>query len=254
MDSISGHLYNSCFKNPNINFIVDTDQYSTDFMKCLRHASEKADVILESYEAQYNEQGGSQRERVAVLDAAVLGGLDGRADQAFSQIHHLYSASEDFSLNLGDIYLLADRSIIFLLQKGMNIIQTPVKPGYLTENVGIIPVGRPSIITTKGLEWDVTDWSTEFGTQISTSNHIKAKTVRVKTTERVLFTVELAEMEDLATSEMSEKRNKIGEKGGEYLEGKEKADEMDNTASSKKSEKEIEKEEFEPQSKKRKIA
>ena len=223
-------------------------------MKCLRHASEKTDVILDSYEAQYNEQGASQRERVTALDVAVLGGLGGRADQAFSQIHHLYSASEDFSLNLGDIYLLADRSIMFLLQKGMNIIQTPVKPGFLTENVGIIPIGRPSIITTKGLEWDVTDWSTEFGTQISTSNHIKAKTVRVKTTERVLFTAELAEMEDLATSDLSERNYESIEKEWEDSEGKEKVEEKDNTSSGKKGEKEVENEESERQSKKRKFA
>ena len=254
MDSISDETYNLYSNDPNINIIVDTDQYSTDFMKCLRHASEEADGILDSYEAQYNEQWGLKRERVPALDVAVLGGLDGRADQAFSQIHHLYSASEDFGLNLGDIHLFADNSIMFLLQKGMNIIQTPVKPGFLTEDVGIIPIGRPSMITTKGLEWDVVDWSTEFGTQISTSNHIKAKTVRVKTTERVLFTVELAEMEDVPASHITEKKNEINERGGTDLIENQIFDEKDNRLSSKKGEKEKEREESKPQSKKRKFA
>lgn len=245
MDSISEESYSLYSKNPNISIIVDTDQYSTDFMKCLRHASEEADGILESYEALYEQQWGLKRERIPALDVVVLGGLDGRADQAFSQIHHLYLASEDFSLTLGDVYLLADKSIMFLLQKGMNIIQTPVKPGFLTENVGIIPIGKQSRITTKGLEWDVTDWSTEFGGQISTSNHIKAKIVRVKTTERVLFTVELAEMEVLTPSEVSEKKNEIDEKGGVGVKGREKLDVEDDSSSGNKGRKEREKEEAE---------
>lgn len=166
-----------------VQLIKDIDQYSADFMKCLKHIGTQVEPILGDR---------SKLTQAAALDVVVVGGLGGRADQAFSQIHHLYLASEDISLDLGDIYLVTPRSIIFVLQKGMNSIRTPVGSGFLTENVGIIPIGRPSVISTKGLEWDVEDWSTEFGTQISTSNHIRANVVRVKTTERVLFTVELA--------------------------------------------------------------
>ncbi|KAL8794403.1 MAG: hypothetical protein Q9195_002990 [Heterodermia aff. obscurata] len=168
----------------NAQLIKDNDQYSTDFMKCLRHIGTQVERILGDR---------SKLTQAAALDVVVLGGLGGRADQAFSQIHHLYLASEDISLDLGDIYLVTPQSIMFVLHKGMNSVRTPVSPRFLTENVGIIPIGRPSIITTKGLEWDVEDWPTEFGTQISTSNHVKADVVRVKTTERALFTVELAD-------------------------------------------------------------
>lgn len=155
-------------------------------MKCLKQIGIRVEHILGDR---------SKLTQAAALDVVVLGGLGGRADQAFSQIHHLYLASEDISLDLGDIYLVTPKSIIFVLHKGMNTIRTPVSPGFLTENVGIIPTGRPSVISTKGLEWDVEDWATEFGTQISTSNHIKANIVRVKTSERVLFTVELADLQ-----------------------------------------------------------
>ena len=166
--------------------IKDIDQYSTDFMKCLKYIDIQVEYILGDR---------SKLTQAAALDVVVLGGLGGRADQAFSQIHHLYLASEDISLDLGDIYLVTPKSIVFVLHKGLNSIRTPVSPGFLTENVGIIPTGRPSVISTRGLEWDVEDWSTEFGTQISTSNHVKANVVRVKTTERVLFTVELADLQ-----------------------------------------------------------
>lgn len=128
------------------------------------------------------------------LDVAVFGSLGGRADQAFSQLHQLYLiASTKFPSGSGDVYLLTPESVIFVLEIGLNRIRTPVGITFFTENVGIIPIARPSVITTRGLEWDVTDWPTAFGTQMSTSNHIKADIVEVETTERVLFTLEFAE-------------------------------------------------------------
>ena len=61
------------------------------------------------------------------------------------------------------------------------------------ENVGIIPVLGPVVISTKGLEWDVKDWRTEVGGQISTSNHIKSDVVEIEASDPVLFTVELTD-------------------------------------------------------------
>jgi thiamine pyrophosphokinase len=60
--------------------------------------------------------------------------------------------------------------------------------------VGIIPLQEPSRITTKGLEWDVTDWETRMGGRISTSNHVlpETKIVEVQTTKDVLFTIALS--------------------------------------------------------------
>lgn len=156
--------------------IKDPDQYSTDFTKCLKHIRG-----LDLHPSIHHP-----------LDVAVMGGLGGRADQAFSQIHHLYAASLDPALASGDVYLLTGESVVFLLRQGKNLIRTPLGPGLLAENVGIIPIARPAIITTRGLEWDVEDWPTEFGVQVSTSNHVKAEVVEVETTERVLFTVEVA--------------------------------------------------------------
>ncbi len=60
------------------------------------------------------------------------------------------------------------------------------------ENVGIIPVRGPAVISTKGLEWDVKNWRTEVGGQISTSNHVRSEVVEIEVSEAVLFTVELA--------------------------------------------------------------
>ena len=168
------------YRSQDVEIIKDADQYSTDLAKCLKYIRDQADKT--------EDEGQSPRRRV---DVAIFGSLGGRADQAFSQLHHLYTCSQDRPSTIGDLYLITAESVMFLLEKGKNRIHAPVGPGQFTENVGIIPIGRPSVITTHGFEWDVKDWSTEFGTRMSTSNHIRAKVAEVETSERVLFTLEL---------------------------------------------------------------
>ncbi|KAH0563142.1 hypothetical protein GP486_002297 [Trichoglossum hirsutum] len=161
------------YRSSGSQIIQDTDQESTDFMKCLKLINARAGLSRK-------------------LDVVALGNLGGRVDQGLSQLHHLYMAGEDTLLGIGRIIFFTPESIAFLLQRGHNRIYTPLYKGFITENVGIIPIGRPAVISTRGLEWDVHEWKTEFGGRISTSNHIKSDVIEVDTTERVLFTVELA--------------------------------------------------------------
>ena len=184
----------------------DTDQYATDFTKCLRYLNKRKAKILKRRRAQ-NQRHSVQEVRSDNLDLFVFGGLGGRADQAFSQLHHLYSASENPELACGDIYLVTPESIIFLLHEGLNIIHTAMSRDQLGENVGIIPICRPSTISTEGLEWDVEGWRTEFGKQISTSNHIRSPIVKVHTSKPVLFTVEIAQEENIEDIEAQAKRH-----------------------------------------------
>ncbi len=205
MDSVRPEVCDFFRKGNGVDFVEDKDQSSTDFMKSLRYINNLAaaggGLEMRWLEMKYRVNGESEeafrykvrQRRMPRQDVVVMGGLGGRADQAFSQLHHLYAASQDPSLStLGQMYLVTPESIIILLEKGLNRISTPIGPGRFTENVGIIPIARPSVITTQGLRWDVTDWPTEFGGQISTSNHIQRNFVEVETTERVLFTLELA--------------------------------------------------------------
>jgi thiamine pyrophosphokinase len=156
--------------------VRDPDQYSTDFTKCLKWLRQHVGNI----------QGPESR-----LDVVALGGLAGRVDQGFSQIHHLYMATKDVKLLVGEIYLLSEQNLSFVLEEGRNRIELSREA--FAENVGIIPITGPAVITTKGLEWDVQNWKTEFGAEISTSNHLKSETIVVETTTRVLFTVELSD-------------------------------------------------------------
>ncbi|KAF9972809.1 Transcription factor spt8 [Actinomortierella ambigua] len=57
---------------------------------------------------------------------------------------------------------------------------------------GIIPVGTSeSILNTKGLQWDVENWRTSFGTNISTSNALRESCVVIDTTKPMVWTTEL---------------------------------------------------------------
>ena len=153
----------------------DPDQYSTDLTKCLKWLRTKAIHA-------HDEHG--------KLDVIILGGLGGRVDQGFSTMHHLYMAIGDESLLRGEIYLLSEQSLSFVLENGKNTIK--VNKDMFGENIGIIPIIGPATISTAGLEWDVQDWKTEFGGQVSTSNHVKSDLIGIQTDSRVLFTIELA--------------------------------------------------------------
>lgn len=114
-------------------------------------------------------------------------------DQALSQLHHLYMEQTDPDYKSGRVYLLSTEAITFVLKTGRHRIRVrdPRAPSVLGKHIGIIPLREPSIITTKGLEWDVTNWLTEFGGQMSTSNHVREDIVEIQTTGDVLFTIDL---------------------------------------------------------------
>lgn len=177
----------SHYRQGGVRILKDVDQYTTDFIKCLSVVAERVRTQATGDPRNYERH-----------DVAIFGGLGGRADQAFSNLNLLYANQGDRrhllypSWVINDLYLITPESIIFCLREGESEICTPVGPGALGESVGIIPLGTPATITTAGLEWDVKDWPTAFGGQVSTSNHIKSASVTVKSTARVLFTVEVS--------------------------------------------------------------
>lgn len=131
-----------------------------------------------------------------------MGGLGGRVDQGLSQLHHLYLFQKDSDYKQGRMFLVSEDSMTFLLKAGkkhrIHVREQPTSDVVQEEElfdkyVGIIPIKEPSVITTKGLEWDVMDWETEFGGMMSTSNHVlpETKVVDIETTKDVLFTIAL---------------------------------------------------------------
>jgi thiamine pyrophosphokinase len=119
----------------------------------------------------------------------VLGSVGGRVDQGIGLLHELYR-EQKFDHPRLRFWFFSESSITLLLWPGTTRIQTPLKDGLITPNVGILPLYGKAVITTRGLEWDVEDWTTEMGGQISTSNHIVADHIEITTDVHVLFTVE----------------------------------------------------------------
>ncbi|KAH8199243.1 hypothetical protein TruAng_006583 [Truncatella angustata] len=168
--------------HPSMKVIHDSDQYSTDFTKAGRYV---------------------QAARGGAMDIVAMGGLGGRVDQGLSQIHHLYMFQTSPTYEEGKMYLVSGESLTFVLKAGSHKIhvreQRPgAEAGQPAEEVfdkyaGIVPVKEPSLITLKGFEWDVEDWPTEFGGQISTSNHVlpESQFVEVITSKDVIFTIAL---------------------------------------------------------------
>ena len=197
LDSLSENV-EAHYRSRGVSIIKDPDQYSTDFTKCLKFI--RGWAVSSSRE-------NSSKSQDDTMDVVVLGGLGGRVDQGFSQVHHLFMAENDPTLLQGRIYLLSEQSLSFVLSaspvssssckstttpddKNTNIIH--LQPGYFAENVGILPVLGRTLLTTRGLEWDVEKWPTEFGGQVSTSNHIRADRIEIEFEgPRPLFTLEL---------------------------------------------------------------
>jgi thiamine pyrophosphokinase len=137
------------YENHGVPILYDPDQYATDFTKCLKYLRSKAGEIVKK-DASLSPKGGKQKKSVR-LDVLVLGGLGGRVDQAFSQIHHLYAMTReiqqegeqgreeeqheeheeeqeenrDHTKKQQNLYLISEESISFVLHAGKNTILTP---------------------------------------------------------------------------------------------------------------------------------
>ncbi|KAH6612792.1 thiamine pyrophosphokinase [Chaetomium sp. MPI-SDFR-AT-0129] len=175
--------------DPLTQVIHEPDQESTDFFKAVAY-------VRKHY---HHSSGNDDANPYRPLDIVAIGGLGGRVDQGLSQLHHLYlfqPSKREYAD--GRVYLFSGESLTFLLHPGEHRIRvrSPLQGGekdVFGKHVGIVPIGTTSRITTRGLEWDVTDWETRFGGRISTSNHVLPETevVEVQTTKEVLFTIAL---------------------------------------------------------------
>ncbi|KXJ89119.1 Thiamin pyrophosphokinase [Microdochium bolleyi] len=188
--------------------IHDPDQYSTDFTKAVDYVRNGS---ASSAPAPMPAASSSQQQPPLPRDTVCLGGLGGRVDQGVSQLHHLYLFQQEPGSyeRDGRIFLLSEEGLTFLLQGGKTHrirvreaaaaathpagtdIPVSARPSAFAKHVGILPLREPSVISTRGFEWDVQDWRTELGGQLSTSNHVVEDVVEVWTSKDVLFTIAL---------------------------------------------------------------
>ncbi|RKP27436.1 thiamine pyrophosphokinase, vitamin B1-binding domain-containing protein, partial [Syncephalis pseudoplumigaleata] len=152
------------------------DQDTTDFEKCIAR--------LARWEQE--EQNRDSHTCSAPMPIIATGGLSGRFDQTMSSIHVLYQALEQQR----QIYLIAEESAVFLLEKGDHTIH--VDPAVEGPTCGLLPIGHSRIrVTTRGLRWNLVDADTSFGSLLSTSNALDDTVVHVSTSDPIVWTVEL---------------------------------------------------------------
>lgn len=150
----------------------DGDQYSTDFGK----ATKKIVEVMPN-----------------VQEMLILGSLGGRLDQGVGLLHELYREQHVRHPRIR-FWFFTEASVSVVIPNGRSVIYTPLTSGLLTRNVGILPLYGAASISTEGFEWDVHDWPTEMGGQVSTSNHVLGDQVSIQTNKEVLFTIELGSL------------------------------------------------------------
>ncbi|RYP51068.1 hypothetical protein DL768_003512 [Monosporascus sp. mg162] len=209
------------------------DQDSTDFAKAVRHARELSrkrapgrlsagssngqadDIICYSGLGGRVDQAMSQLHHLYMFQQRLQPSDATGNESAEAETRERPEDSGGYAS--GRMYLTNGESLTFVLLAGRHAIRirdkldiyeaAPIptnikaeeasgsedKPKVFGKHVGIIPLAGPSLLTTRGLEWDVLDWRTEFGGRMSTSNHTTpgSDVVEVQTSRDVLFTIDI---------------------------------------------------------------
>lgn len=156
--------------------VHDHDQNSTDLMKSV--------VSLEERERL---EGG-----LGTYELLILGGLTGRLDQTFHTLSFLHKLRK----TRDKVFVVTDDNVGWVLDSGEHMIK--IDHSRLGKTCGLLPVGIEStVLTTSGLEWNLSDSLSSIDGLVSTSNHlVPGQDVWIKTTKPIWWTVELGQIQD----------------------------------------------------------
>ncbi|KAG9040366.1 hypothetical protein FS837_000735 [Tulasnella sp. UAMH 9824] len=168
------------YEGRQVDVVRDPDQYSTDFMKCV--------ASVDALEA----ASGSPDQ----LGIIVLGGLSGRLDQTVHTLSYLHK----LRTRRDRIFVVTDDDVSWVLDSGEHDIT--VDRSLLGPTCGLLPVGVGStILSTRGLEWNLTEKESSFDGMVSTSNWIVEDRIWIKTSQPIWWCVERKKTEkDMAPS------------------------------------------------------
>ncbi|KAK7690791.1 hypothetical protein QCA50_005891 [Cerrena zonata] len=158
------------YESQGVNVTQDHDQDSTDLMKCVQALAEKESI---------------EGDRYALV---ILGGLSGRLDQTVHTLSYLHKLRK----TRRSVFAVTDDNIAWLLDEGEHHIT--IDHNAFGPTCGLLPVGVDhTILTTRGLRWNLTDTKSHFDGMVSTSNHLvpSEPVVHIKTTQPIWWTMEL---------------------------------------------------------------
>ncbi|KAF1799097.1 thiamine pyrophosphokinase [Mucor lusitanicus] len=156
------------YESKSVKITKVSDQDSTDFMKCVALLSEK------------------EKERGQIFDIVATPALGGRFDQTIASINMLYMLKDEIERRF---ILVSDENLTMLLDKGTHQIHCQLDLEGPT--CGVMPIGSPATLTTKGLKWDMDNLKCEFGGMVSTSNAVDSDLVEIVTDAPVVWTIEI---------------------------------------------------------------
>lgn len=167
LDSIRDDV-RAFYESSNVEIVLVEDQDSTDLDKALAYAAGKV----------------TETSLVAVI--GTIGAHEGRIDQLFAVINSMYK----YRNSLLRLIQIGKESVVMVLPEGKHLIEIP--PTAVNRHCGLVPLFGPvRELTTSGLEWNVDPsmGPLSFGSFVSTNNIIRAKTIEVKSSDPVLFTM-----------------------------------------------------------------
>lgn len=183
--------------------IEQTSQYSTDFMKALNVVqlyfhSESArrmlhkDISLLHGVADILDQQNVDPLSEPTIRLKILSGIGGRFDQTVHSITQLYGLSR--SCPYLQLFFITRIDTIFLLKKGLNYVSYESREVFFDGKVpvcGLLPLGCPVVLNTRGLKYDVENWPSDMLGNVSSSNGVTGVNgFQVETTQDVVINIE----------------------------------------------------------------
>ncbi|KIY72048.1 Thiamin pyrophosphokinase [Cylindrobasidium torrendii FP15055 ss-10] len=175
LDSLRGDA-RGYYTSKGVSVTQDHDQNSTDLMKCM-------DAITKRQNGEVSYRGCTPSSII------LLGGLAGRLDQTIHTLAYLHKLRKDHTKR---VFAVTDDNLGWVLNSGEHLIH--IDHNVLGKTCGLLPVGNAgSVLSTSGLEWDLTNRESSFDGLVSTSNHLlpSSPVVLVNTSQPIWWTVEL---------------------------------------------------------------
>ncbi|KAH8109581.1 thiamine pyrophosphokinase [Phellopilus nigrolimitatus] len=170
LDSLRSDV-NEYYAGLGVPVVKDEDQYATDLMKC----------IAEVQKIEASSPGQSQ------FTIILLGGLSGRLDQTIHTMSYLHKLRKQRK----QIFVVTDDNVGWVLDEGEHLIEVDLSS--IGPTCGLLPVGvESSILTTRGLRWNLDNFESSFNGLVSSSNATVSEEVYISTSRPIFWCIELA--------------------------------------------------------------
>ncbi|OJZ91239.1 hypothetical protein ASPFODRAFT_41647 [Aspergillus luchuensis CBS 106.47] len=128
------------------------------------------------------------------IDIVILGDLGGRVDHGLRQVHYLYLFQPGPAYTNGRVFLVTSQGLLILLKPGHHKIWVQKGDGNAKKRtVGLIPIGKPSLITTNGLEQDVKNLVISMEEKIIRGPVLQGtSTLDIETSDTILLTMDIS--------------------------------------------------------------